>query len=71
MSDLRDKATWGLTGAVVAGLINLGVFAMKSDVADLRAEMYREFVTRNEFSASITTLDKKMDKVLDALYQQR
>lgn len=71
MADLKDKATWGLTGAVVAGIINMGIFAMKSDVSDLRAEMYREFVTRKEFADTVQSFEKKLDKLLDAVYEGR
>jgi hypothetical protein len=71
MADLKDKATWGLSGAIVAGIINLGIFAMKSDVSDLRAEIYREFVTRKEYTDTVQNFDRKLDKVVDALYNRK
>lgn len=71
MGDLKDKATWSMVGAVVAGIINMGIFAMKSDVSDLRAEVYKEFVTRSEWASSNEVINKKLDRMLDILYSTK
>lgn len=65
MENLKDKAIWGVGGGILIGMINLGVFAMKSDVISLEAKMYKEFVTRSEFVQANERTDKKLDKLMD------
>lgn len=71
MAELKDKATWGIGGVVLAGILQTGIFALKSDVSALEAKVYRDMVTKEEYTQAIERLDNKLDKVLDLLYKEK
>lgn len=74
MADLREKATYGVIGVVVAAIINLGVFAMKADVADLETRVYQNFSQRDELNKidqRFDSIDKKIDKVIELIINRK
>lgn len=58
-------------GAIILGLISLGVFAMKADTEQLRAEVYKNFSSKEEVSQRLDSLDNKIDDIKRILIERK
>jgi len=57
--------------AIILGLVSLGVFAMKSDVESLRADVYKNFAAKDEVSRRLDALDNKIDDIKRILIERK
>ena len=60
-----------VVGAIIPALISLGIFATRADVAELKTEMYREFVSQERYDTKMTKIEKGLEKILELLYEEK
>jgi hypothetical protein len=63
--DLSKYGTGGMVGLVVGAIINLGIFATKADVADLKAEIALRYAQKTEIIAQLDKLETKIEKLIN------
>ncbi len=71
MPDVKEKlaigSTAALLGAVLPALISLNIFATKTDLAEMRAEVAEKYVTQRDMEEVVKPIIEKLDKFDDKM----
>jgi hypothetical protein len=71
VSKLKDLGVGGMVGVVAMGLLQLNIFATKTDLADLQVTVARDYITRAEVITGLERLENKLDAVITRLEGKR
>lgn len=67
MADTTNKVALGSTafliGAIVPALIAMNIFPRTEQLSELKAQMYKDFVQRDDFEKWVQRLDKRLENI--------
>jgi hypothetical protein len=62
---MKDYILHYTVGAVIVALVNLGLFATRAEVAELKAEAYKSFAQREEIAKQLESINTKLDALTE------
>lgn len=64
MATLKDYSLGAVIGMTVAAMINLGIFATKADIAELKADIAMQYVRKDEIAPTIYDLQRDVRRIM-------
>lgn len=58
---MKEHVIAQLVGATILAITGLGLFASRADVSDLKAEVYKVFIPREEIMQRLDNISRKLD----------